>query len=104
MAWKALTDAEWELISPFIPVQKRGRPRSRNREILDAILFILSTNCRWEELPPCFPPKMTVFDRFKRWQQEGFFETLFHRLKEVLVCFQSYLDIRHGQLLQSRGD
>ena len=82
MAWKALTDAEWELISPFIPVQKRGRPRSRNREILDAILFILSTNCRWEELPPCFPPKMTVFDRFKRWQQEGFFETLFHRLKE----------------------
>jgi transposase len=52
MAWKALTDAEWDLISPFIPVQKRGIPRSRNREILDAILFILSTNCRWEELPP----------------------------------------------------
>ncbi len=39
MAWKALTDAEWELISSFIAVQKRGRPRSRNREILDVILL-----------------------------------------------------------------
>ena len=58
MAYKPLTDSQWAFIEPHIPKQKMGRPRTRNREILEAILFVLSTNCRWEELPPCFPPKI----------------------------------------------
>jgi transposase len=82
MAYKPLTDNQWELIEPHIPKQKTGRPRTRNREILEAILYILSTGCRWEELPQCFPPKMTVFDRFKVWQKEGFFEELFRQFKQ----------------------
>jgi transposase len=82
MAYKPLTDSQWELIEPHIPKQKMGRPRTRNREILEAILYILSTSCRWEELPQCFPPKMTVFDRFKVWQKEGFFEELFKQFKQ----------------------
>ena len=81
MPWKPLIDAQWELIEPVIPRQRTGRPRSRNREILDAILFILSTNIRWEEIPPGFPPKMTVYDRFQVWRKEGFFEALFERMK-----------------------
>jgi transposase len=59
-----------------------GRPRTRNRESLEAILSVLSTHCRWEELPPCFPPKIKVFDKFKVWQQDGFFEALFKQFKQ----------------------
>jgi len=81
MPWKALTDEQWLLIEPLIPKQKRGRPRSRNREILDAILFLLWTNIRWEELPPGFPPKSSVHDRFQLWLKEGFFEQIFERLR-----------------------
>jgi transposase InsO family protein len=33
-------------------------------------LFALSTNIRWEEMPPGFPPKMTVYDRFQVWRKE----------------------------------
>ena len=73
MPWKPLSDAQWELIEPVIPKQRTGRPRSRNREILDAILFVLSTNIRWEEMPPGFPPKMTVYDRFRGLAQRRFF-------------------------------
>ncbi|XVJ51486.1 MAG: transposase [Vampirovibrio sp.] len=62
--------------------QKMGRPRTRNREISEAILSVLSTHCRWEELPPCFPLKMTVFDRFKVGQKDGFFEVLFKQFKQ----------------------
>ena len=83
MPWKPLSDEQWELIEPVIPKQRTGRPRSRNREILDAILFVLATNIRWEEMPPGFPPKMTVYDRFRVWQKEGFFEALFERLKTL---------------------
>ena len=83
MPWKPLSDEQWELIEPVIPKQRTGRPRTRNREVLDAILFVLSTNIRWEEMPPGFPPKMTVYDRFQVWLKEGFFEALFERMKTL---------------------
>lgn len=81
MAWKPLTDEQWAIIEPIIPKQRMGRPRGCNRAILDAILFVLSTNIRWEEMPPGFPPKMTVYDRFRVWRAEGFFEALFEQLR-----------------------
>ena len=83
MPWKALSDEQWNLIEPVIPKQRTGRPRTRNREILEAILFVLSTNIRWEEMPPGVPPKMTVYDRFQIWRKEGFFEALFERVKPL---------------------
>jgi transposase len=83
MPWKALSDEQWNFIEPVIPKQRTGRPRTRNREILDAILFVLSTNIRWEEMPPGFPPKMTVYDRFQIWRREGFFEALFEQMKTL---------------------
>ena len=83
MPWKALSDEQWNIIEPVIPKQRTGRPRTRNREILDAILFVLSTNIRWEEMPPGFPPKMTVYARFQIWRKEGFFDALFERMKTL---------------------
>jgi transposase len=42
-----LTDAEWALVAPFLPVPARtGRPRRwPMRSILDAILYVLRTGC-----------------------------------------------------------
>ncbi len=84
MAWKKLSDEEWEIVEPLIPKQRRGRPRGKNREILDAILYVLHTNIRWEEMPPGFPPKSTVHDRFLVWLKAGFFEKLFKKLRQKL--------------------
>ena len=85
MAWNRLTDGEWALLEPHLPKQKMGRPRIRgDREILDALLYVLSTGIRWEELPKCFPPKMTVYDRFRFWVKEGTLERLLERLRRKL--------------------
>jgi transposase len=90
MAWKRLTDDEWGYIEPHIPQQGRGRPRKNDREIMDAILFILSTNIRWSEFPPGFPPKSTVFDRFKVWVKAGFFKKLPSLLRRELPKPRTY--------------
>jgi len=48
MSFKRLTDAEWELVEICMPEQHRGRPRFvSDRACLDALLYILSTGCRW---------------------------------------------------------
>ena len=85
MAWKRLTDAEWEILSPLLAKQHMGRPRVRSdREVMDALLYVLSTGIRWEELPECFPPKMTVYDRFRGWIKDGTIENLLPRLRRKL--------------------
>jgi len=81
MGYRALTDEQWEEVSWLLPEQPIGRPRRRDREVFDAILYVLSTGCRWEELPKSFPPKSTVHYRFKQWSKAGVFEKVFKHLR-----------------------
>ena len=57
-----MTDAEWLLLSFFLPAGRRiGRPRKVDlRTVMNAILYILSTGCQWRALPKDFPPRSTV--------------------------------------------
>ena len=64
-----LRDDEWENIGPpienfFRDIRKSGSGRNRKyslREILNAIFYIMSTNCKWRNLPKDhFPPYSAV--------------------------------------------
>ena len=68
-----LTDAEWALIARRLPRRRRlGRPRKVDlREVLQAILYILSTGCQWRALPKEFPPYSTVQSYFYTWRDTG---------------------------------
>src|SRR6266542_3716417 len=47
-----VTDAQWDRIKRLIPRPARtGRPRADEREVLNGILYVLHTGCRWEDLP-----------------------------------------------------
>ena len=65
-----LTDAEWALIAPLIPPAKHGgRRRTVDlREIVNAILYVLSTGCQWRALPKDLPPRSTVYDYLALWR------------------------------------
>src|SRR5215203_418497 len=67
-----LTDAEWDLVRPFLRRRTKSGPApERLREILNAVLYVLSTGCQWRALPKDLPPRSTVFDYFARWQADG---------------------------------
>jgi len=67
-----VTDEQWALIEPHIPVYPGGRPRKTDvRDVLDAVLYILRTGCQWRFLPVDFPPKSTVWRYFDEWRQNG---------------------------------
>ena len=47
-----LTDQQWARIKPLLPKPaKTGRPRCNDREVINGIFYILSTGCRYEDLP-----------------------------------------------------
>lgn len=79
-----LTDAEWDLIEPWIPAVKAGgRPALHDRrELLDAMSYVLRSGCAWRLLPHDFPPWQTVYHYFRLWRDAGIFEALTHDLRE----------------------
>jgi transposase len=77
-----LTEAEWTHIEPLIPLAKRGgRKRSVNvREVLNGLMYVLSTGCQWRSIPKDLPPKSTVFHYFDLWNYDGTLERIHYAL------------------------
>ncbi len=77
-----LTDAEWSLTRPLIPRAKRGgNKRTVNvREVVNGLMYVLSTGCQWAAIPKDLPPRSTVNFYFKRWQHDGTLDRLHHAL------------------------
>ena len=84
-----LTDLQWELISPLLPVYRRrkdgrGRPRQDVRAVLNGALWILRTGAQWADLPDRYPPYQTCHRCFQEWCRDGTLRRILHRLAEDL--------------------
>jgi transposase len=77
-----LTDEEWALIEPVIPPAKHGgRHREVNiREVVNGIMYILSTGCPWRYIPKDLPSKDTIYWYFSRWIKDGTLERIHQAL------------------------
>jgi transposase len=54
-----LTDAEWALVAPLIPPGKQGGTKRRVdvREVVNGLMYILSTGCSGARFPKTCPQK-----------------------------------------------
>jgi transposase len=77
-----LTDEEWAHIKDEIPPAKRGgNKRTVNeREIVNGLMYILSTGCQWRAIPKNLPPRSTLHDYFGLWEWGGTLERIHHAL------------------------
>jgi putative transposase len=77
-----ITDAQWVLIEPQLPVYPGGRPRKTDlRDVIDALFYILRTGCQWRYLPKDFPPKSTVWRYFDEWRHNGTLDIIHDQLR-----------------------
>lgn len=77
-----LTGDEWTLVAPLIPPAKRGGNKRTvdMREVVNGLMYILSTGCQWAALPKDLPARSTVHDYFDRWEWDGTLERIHHAL------------------------
>src|SRR5260370_16943772 len=56
-----LTDEEWTLIAPVIPPAKRGGGKRTVsiREVVNGLMYVLTTGCQWRAIPTEFPRPST---------------------------------------------
>src|SRR3984957_11863184 len=53
------------------PAKRGGNKRTVNeRDVVDGVMYILSTGCQWAALPKDLPPRSTVNDYLRRWDDD----------------------------------
>ena len=77
-----VTDEEWELMVPLIPPGKSGGGKRTviMREVVNGLMYVLSTGCQWRAIPKDLPPKSTVYDYFDLWTYDGTLQRIHYAL------------------------
>ena len=77
-----LTDAEWAHVAPVIPPARRGGNRRHidEREVVNGLMYILSTGCQWRAIPKDLPARSTLYDYFDLWSYDGTLDRLHEAL------------------------
>ena len=76
-----LTEEQWNIVEPILPKDpvrsdRRGRPWSDRRQVLNGTLWILRTGAPWQDLPDRYGPHQTVHRRFQNWVRSGVIEKI----------------------------
>lgn len=80
-----LSDEQWDCLAPLLPAPaKTGRPRADDRRTLEAILYVLRTGCRWQDLPSEYGTPSTAWRRLRAWEENGTWERLWRAMLESL--------------------
>ena len=79
-----LNAKQFRLIAPLLAsrAQRTGRPRADMKEVVDGILYVLSTGCRWSDLPHDYAVSyVTCYRYFQQWIRSGTMKRIFEFLK-----------------------
>jgi len=71
-----IADSEWEIIRPVLPDKPRGVPRVDDRRVLNGIFRVLRSGAPWRDLPDCYGPYATCYNRFNRWCKAGIWDSI----------------------------
>ncbi len=77
-----LTAEEWRLIEPLIPPAKPGGNKRTvlMREVVNGLMYILSTGCQWRAMPRDLAPRSTINRYFSLWTDDGTVDRIHHAL------------------------
>jgi transposase len=83
-----LSDEDWKHIEKYIPKSKSskvtgGRPEKYpKREIVNAILYLVSSGCRYCDIPHDLPPGGIVWKYFNHWSESGRWQYINKKLRQ----------------------
>ena len=70
------------MLEPLIPPAKRGGNRRHVvvREVINGLMYILSTGCQWRAIPKDLPPRSTLYDYFDLWSWDSTLDRIHNAL------------------------
>lgn len=74
-----ITKEQYARIEKYFPVQ-RGNVKIDNCTFINAILYIAENGCKWRALPEKYGKWNSIYQRFKRWCENGVIRRIFNAL------------------------
>jgi len=81
---RVIDDPMWVVLSGIVErvCDRRGRPPELDvREFFEAIFFWSRTGIQWRDLPTCFGEWDAVYNRWRRWEQNGYWKAIWRELQ-----------------------
>ncbi len=76
MTRRELSDGEWKLIEPFLPIGQYGPYPQHLREQFEGVIWRFRTGGQWREMPREFGAWQTVYASLAQWRDAGVFTAL----------------------------
>ncbi|MFJ9381767.1 transposase, partial [Streptomyces sp. NPDC101455] len=80
MTRRQLSDDQWELIRPYLPIGEYGPYPVKLRDQFEGVIWHFRSGAQWREMPQEFGPWPTVYGRFRVWRDAGVFAALLEGL------------------------
>jgi transposase len=80
MTRRQLTDEQWKLIGPYLPIGEYGPYPERLRDQFEGVIWRFRSGAQWREMPGEFGAWPTVYGRFRVWRNAGVFTALLEGL------------------------
>ncbi len=74
-----LTDEQWKLIEPLM-WKSGNKIKCEKRELINAVLYLGDSGCKWRQLPHDFPPYTTVLNFYRKAVREGLWDKILKML------------------------
>lgn len=78
-----LSDEAWQRVSHLFSHDAKsrfGHPARDPREVLNAILWVLTRGEKWHRLPADFPPARTCYIKWLQWRRSGLMSRILDEL------------------------
>ncbi len=60
------SDEHWAVIAPFMPTNQPSARRVDDRRVLNGIVHVLRSGCRWRDCPAAYGPASTIYNTAER--------------------------------------
>jgi transposase len=73
---REITDEEWELVEPLLPIGRSGPYPEHLREHFEGVIWRFRTGSPWRDMPAGHGVWQTVYHSFQKWRDQGVFQSL----------------------------
>lgn len=93
------TQYDWLAAQLPEPASRTGRPATPNNELLNGILFVIRTGCRWQDIPTsiCSHGYSSCWRRLNFWRKRGALKLVWQHIL-LLLDQEDELDLSLGNL------
>ncbi len=80
-----LDDLQWPSMKGCLPGRtRRGPRRVDDRRVIGGIIHVLQSGMRWRDCPQEHGRATTIYNRWRRWSQQGLGQKLFYELSQIV--------------------